>query len=103
MPATTKPLIQPNAQNQYEVSSADLPLARAQPLLLAEATAVLLLAKATIAFALARIAGENRQNALRFGLGDRNGPTRSAVETRRIVFSSGISSLRANGFQSQKS
>ena len=48
--------------------SADLPLARAQPLLLAEATAVLLLAKATIAFALARIAGENRQNALRFGL-----------------------------------
>ena len=48
--------------------SADLPLARAQPALLAEATAVLLLAKATIAFVLARIAGANRQNALRFGL-----------------------------------
>ena len=48
--------------------SADLPLAREQPLLLAEATAVLLLAKAATAFALALIAGENRQNALRFGL-----------------------------------
>ncbi|MGC1410840.1 MAG: monovalent cation:proton antiporter-2 (CPA2) family protein [Acetobacteraceae bacterium] len=48
--------------------SADLPLAREQPLLLAEATAVLLLAKAAIAFALALIAGENRQNALRFSL-----------------------------------
>ena len=48
--------------------SADLSLAHAQPLLLAEATAMLLLVKATIAFALARLAGENRPNALRFSL-----------------------------------
>ncbi len=48
--------------------SADLPLARAQPVLLAEATAVLLFAKAGIAYALGRIAGENRRNALRFAL-----------------------------------
>jgi uncharacterized Zn-finger protein len=31
MPATTKPLIQPNAQNQYQVSAADLPLACPMP------------------------------------------------------------------------
>ena len=31
MAVTTKPLIQPNAQNQYEVSSADLPLACPMP------------------------------------------------------------------------
>ncbi len=37
--------------------SADLPLARAQPALLVEATAALLLVKAAIAFVLARIAG----------------------------------------------
>ena len=48
--------------------SADLPLARAQPALLVAATAVLLLVKAAIAFVLARIAGENTTNALRFGL-----------------------------------
>ena len=48
--------------------SADLALARAQPVWLAEAAAVLLLAKAAIAFALARIGGQNTSSALRFGL-----------------------------------
>jgi monovalent cation:proton antiporter-2 (CPA2) family protein len=48
--------------------SADLPLAVAQPALLAEATAVLLVAKAAIAFVLARIVGHTRSSALRFGL-----------------------------------
>jgi Kef-type K+ transport system membrane component KefB/voltage-gated potassium channel Kch len=48
--------------------SADLPLARAQPATLALATAALLIAKAAIAFVLARIAGQGRSNALRFGL-----------------------------------
>ena len=48
--------------------SADLPLARAHPGLLAAATAVLLLVKAAIAFVLARIAGEDTPNALRFSL-----------------------------------
>src|SRR5271166_306349 len=47
--------------------SADLPLARAQPSLLVEATAALLLAKAAIAFVLARIAGQDTPSALRFG------------------------------------
>jgi monovalent cation:proton antiporter-2 (CPA2) family protein len=48
--------------------SADLPLAVAQPALLATATAVLLFVKAAIAFALARIAGHRTPSALRFGL-----------------------------------
>ncbi|HEY2617167.1 MAG TPA: monovalent cation:proton antiporter-2 (CPA2) family protein [Acetobacteraceae bacterium] len=48
--------------------SADLSLARVQPTLLAGATAALLAAKAAIAFGLARIAGENTPNAVRFGL-----------------------------------
>ena len=48
--------------------SADLSLARAQPVLLAGATAALLVAKAAIAFGLARIAGQNTPNALRFSL-----------------------------------
>ena len=48
--------------------SADLPLARAQPILLVEATAVLLLAKAAIAFLLARVARQDTSNAVRFGL-----------------------------------
>jgi voltage-gated potassium channel Kch len=48
--------------------SADLPLARAQPLLLAELTTALLFAKAAIAFASARVAGLDTANALRFGL-----------------------------------
>lgn len=48
--------------------SADLRLAGAKPMLLAEATVVLLLAKAVIAFALARIARRDAANALRFGL-----------------------------------
>lgn len=48
--------------------SADLELARAQPLRLAEATALLLAAKSAIAFVLARIAGQDNGNALRFGL-----------------------------------
>ncbi len=48
--------------------SADLTLARAQPVLLGEATIALLLTKAIIAFALARIGGQNTPNALRFGL-----------------------------------
>src|SRR5271166_2704411 len=47
--------------------SADLPLARAQPSLLVEATVALLLAKAAIAFVLARIAGQDTPSALRFG------------------------------------
>ena len=45
--------------------SADLPLAREQPTLLVEATAVLLLVKAAIAFVLARVAGARTRNALR--------------------------------------
>ena len=49
--------------------SADLPLARAQPVTLALATAALLIAKAAISFVLARVAGPDRSNALRFGLG----------------------------------
>ncbi len=48
--------------------SADLPLARAHPGLLAAATAALLLVKAAIGFVLARIAGEDTPNALRFGI-----------------------------------
>lgn len=48
--------------------SIDLSLARAQPALLAEATVALLLAKAVIAFALGRVAGQDTPNALRFGL-----------------------------------
>jgi len=48
--------------------SADVSLARAQPLLLAEATALLLLVKAVIAFTLARIAGKGVLNAVRFAL-----------------------------------
>jgi len=48
--------------------SADVSLARAQPLLLIEATAVLLVVKATIAFVLARIARRGPINALRFAL-----------------------------------
>jgi CPA2 family monovalent cation:H+ antiporter-2/glutathione-regulated potassium-efflux system protein KefB len=48
--------------------SADVSLARAQPLLLIEATALLLIVKAVIAFGLARIARKGATNALRFGL-----------------------------------
>ena len=48
--------------------SADLQLAVAQPALIAEATASLLVAKSVIAFVLARIAGKDTPNALRFGL-----------------------------------
>jgi monovalent cation:proton antiporter-2 (CPA2) family protein len=48
--------------------SADLHLAQVQPLLLAEATAALLVAKAVIAFGLGRITRLDTQNALRFGL-----------------------------------
>jgi CPA2 family monovalent cation:H+ antiporter-2/glutathione-regulated potassium-efflux system protein KefB len=48
--------------------SADLPLARAQPVVLAEATAALLSAKAAIAFVLARIARQDTPNALRFAM-----------------------------------
>ena len=48
--------------------SVDLQLAGTRPALLAEATASLLVAKSIIAFALARIAGKDTQNALRFGL-----------------------------------
>jgi monovalent cation:proton antiporter-2 (CPA2) family protein len=48
--------------------SADLHLAGARPALLVEATAALLAAKSVIAFALARIAGQDTANALRFGL-----------------------------------
>jgi monovalent cation:proton antiporter-2 (CPA2) family protein len=48
--------------------SADLHLAGVHPALLAAATAALLAAKAVIAFALARFAGQNTSNALRFGL-----------------------------------
>jgi monovalent cation:proton antiporter-2 (CPA2) family protein len=48
--------------------SADLPLAVAQPGLLAEATATLLFVKAAIASGLARIAGHSTPSALRFGL-----------------------------------
>lgn len=48
--------------------SADVSLARAQPLLLIEATALLLIVKAVIAFALARIARKGTTNAVRFAL-----------------------------------
>jgi monovalent cation:proton antiporter-2 (CPA2) family protein len=48
--------------------SADLTLAHSRPALLAEATITLLLAKAFIAFALARIGGQDTVNALRFSL-----------------------------------
>lgn len=48
--------------------SADVSLARAQPLLLIEATALLLIVKAAIAFALAHIARGDTTNALRFSL-----------------------------------
>ncbi|HEX7199790.1 MAG TPA: cation:proton antiporter, partial [Dongiaceae bacterium] len=48
--------------------SIDLPLARAQPGLLAAATGALLLAKAAIAFVLGRIAGQDTPNAVRFAL-----------------------------------
>lgn len=48
--------------------SADLTLARAQPVFLAVGTVALLAAKAMIAFVLARIAGKNTRNALRFAL-----------------------------------
>jgi monovalent cation:proton antiporter-2 (CPA2) family protein len=48
--------------------SIDLPLARAQPWLLVEATGALLLAKAAIAFVLGRVAGQDTPNALRFAL-----------------------------------
>jgi monovalent cation:proton antiporter-2 (CPA2) family protein len=48
--------------------AADLHLASARPALLVEATVTLLAAKAIIAFALARIAGQDRVNALRFAL-----------------------------------
>ena len=48
--------------------SADLDLAGTQPALLVEATAALLAAKSVIAFALARIAGQDTVNAVRFGL-----------------------------------
>jgi monovalent cation:proton antiporter-2 (CPA2) family protein len=48
--------------------SIDLSLARAQPVLLAEATAALLCAKAAIAFVLGRIAGHDTPNAIRFAL-----------------------------------
>ena len=48
--------------------SADLHLARAQPAMLAAATASLLVAKFAIAFVLARIARQDTPNALRFGL-----------------------------------
>ena len=48
--------------------SADLALAQAQPLLLAGATATLLVVKAAIAFVLARIARHDRSNSLRFAL-----------------------------------
>jgi monovalent cation:proton antiporter-2 (CPA2) family protein len=48
--------------------AADLHLASARPALLVEATVTLLAAKSIIAFALARIAGQDRVNALRFAL-----------------------------------
>jgi Kef-type K+ transport system membrane component KefB/voltage-gated potassium channel Kch len=48
--------------------SIDLPLARAQPGLIAAATGALLFAKAAIAFVLGRIAGQDTPNALRFAL-----------------------------------
>jgi monovalent cation:proton antiporter-2 (CPA2) family protein len=48
--------------------SADLQLAIAQPVLLAEAVASLLLANTVVAFVLARIVGRDTLNALRFGL-----------------------------------
>ena len=48
--------------------SADISLARAQPMMLIEATALLLIVKAAIAFALARIARKGTTNAVRFAL-----------------------------------
>ena len=48
--------------------SADLSLARTQPLLLAVATLLLLVVKAVIAFVLARVARKDSTNALRFAL-----------------------------------
>jgi voltage-gated potassium channel Kch len=48
--------------------SADISLARAQPILLIEATALLLIVKAAIAFVLARIARKGTINAVRFAL-----------------------------------
>src|SRR5579872_4573777 len=48
--------------------SADLHLAGAHPLLLASATVALLVTKSVITFILARIAGQDTANALRFGL-----------------------------------
>ncbi|HEY7581128.1 MAG TPA: monovalent cation:proton antiporter-2 (CPA2) family protein [Acetobacteraceae bacterium] len=48
--------------------SADLPLARAQPGLLALATVALLTVKAAVCFVLARAAGEDTTNSLRFSL-----------------------------------
>jgi monovalent cation:proton antiporter-2 (CPA2) family protein len=48
--------------------SADLPLARAQPGLLALATVALLAVKAAVCFVLARAAGEDAANSLRFSL-----------------------------------
>jgi monovalent cation:proton antiporter-2 (CPA2) family protein len=48
--------------------SADISLARAQPLLLAVTTIMLLVVKAVIAFVLARIARKDTPNALRFSL-----------------------------------
>jgi len=48
--------------------SADLHLAGFHPVSLAAATATLMIAKSVIAFALARVAGQNTSNALRFGL-----------------------------------
>ncbi len=47
---------------------ADVSLARAEPLLLAVATVVLLVAKAIIAFVLARVARKDTPNAVRFSL-----------------------------------
>jgi voltage-gated potassium channel Kch len=48
--------------------SADVSLARAQPLLLLEATALLLVVKTIIAFILARVAGKRVINAVRFAV-----------------------------------
>ncbi len=48
--------------------TADISLARAQPMMLIEATALLLIVKAAIAFALARIARKGNASAVRFAL-----------------------------------
>ena len=48
--------------------AADINLAGARPALLAEATAVLLVTKAIVAFGIARVARRDRTNALRFAL-----------------------------------